>query len=832
MSDQNESRELVLSVVNEVSKIVSQMAGIQLGPRQVVMVENRLKARMVKMGIKDFNAYLKHLKAHQEEESQALLSLMTTHHTYFFREFSHFEFLLNKGLDSLIQKAKQRGDNKIRVWSAAASRGQEAYSLAMFFKFHLAHSNSGVDFEIWGTDVDPESINHAKNAVYKAEELKQSPAMYIGDNWIRGRGDVKDFSKLKENLRSKCQFTTANLLKPEPFLNGRMFDVVFCRNVFIYFNQEQIKHCSEQILKHLDPDGFFFLGVSETLNGLDLKVTSSGPSVYQHPRPVQTFKAPPKKQVPMSIPQDKRPIEVLCVDDSKAILTLLKGILTKENGFVVKAVANNGLEAIEKIKNEKFDVITLDMHMPELDGVGFLEKSKDMKRPPVIVVSSINRDDTSIAQKALSLGALDYVEKPSLENIAQASNEIRSKLKMAMSLAKSDVPPVQATTTPLTSSSNRVPSKPAPVASLAKTSPVLSSVSVASAAPSVSSGKKKVLIVDDSKTIRQLLMKILSEDPGLQVVAEAEGPLEVEKLIEKHRPDVITLDIHMPDMDGVTLLKKIQPKYKIPTVMISSISKEEGRQVLDALEAGAIDYIQKPSMTDLREVASQIRDRIKTAANAKVRSRRSANRKTNTSIAVDKNSLIIIGSSTGGTEAVREVLQNMPNEIPPILVVQHIPPVFSAAFANRLNDLFPFDVKEAANGDEVLPNRVLVAPGGKQMGVKAMKDKLVIVITDDPPVNRHKPSVDYMYQSVGQLGSKKVVAAILTGMGADGAREMKKLRDMGIKTIAQDKDSCVVFGMPQAAIQQGGVDHVLPLDQIGSKIIELCGQFSKAKKAA
>lgn len=796
MSDQNESRELVLSVVEEVSKIVSQMAGIQLGPRQVVMVENRLKARMVKMGIKDFDAYLKHLKAHQEEESQALLSLMTTHHTYFFREFSHFEFLLNKGLDILIQKAKQRGDNKIRIWSAAASRGQEAYSLAMFFKFHLAHANSGVDFEIWGTDVDPESINYAKNAVYKAEELKQSPAMYIDDNWVRGRGEVKDFSKLKDNLRSKCQFTTLNLLKPESFLNGKTFDVVFCRNVFIYFNQDQIKHCSEQILKHLDPDGFFFLGVSETLNGLNLNISNLGPSVYQHPRPVQTFKSPPKKQVPMSIPQENRPIEVLCVDDSKAILTLLNGILNKENGFVVKAIAKNGLEAIEKIKTEKFDVITLDMHMPELDGVGFLEKSKDMKRPPVIVVSSINRDDTSIAQKALQLGALDYVEKPSLENIAQASNEIRAKLKMAMSMVKSNIPIVTTSTSP------------------------------------TSTAKKKVLIVDDSKTIRQLLSKILSEDPMLQVVAEAEGPLEVEKLIEKHRPDVITLDIHMPDMDGVTLLKKIQPKYKIPTVMISSISKEEGRQVLDALEAGAIDYIQKPSMSDLREVASQIRDRIKTAADAKVRSRSAVSRRTSASPLVDKNSLIVIGSSTGGTEAVREVLQNLPNEIPPILIVQHIPPVFSAAFANRLNDMFPFEVKEAANGDEVLPNRVLIAPGGKQMGVKPDKDKLIVVINDDAPVNRHKPSVDYMYQTVGQLGSKKVVSVILTGMGADGAREMKKLRDMGIKTIAQDKDSCVVFGMPQAAIQLGGVDHVLPLDHIGSKIIELCSQFSKEKKAA
>jgi chemotaxis response regulator CheB/chemotaxis methyl-accepting protein methylase len=772
------------------------MAGIQLGQRQVAMVENRLKARMVKLGLKNFTSYLSYLKSHQEQESQALLSLMTTHHTYFFREFSHFEFLLNKGLDRMIQKAKARGDNKIRIWSAASSRGQEAFSLAMFFQFHLAQANAGVDFEIYGTDIDPESVQHAKNGVYKAEELKQSPAMYIGDNWIRGTGNVKDFSKLKDQLKSKCKFETVNLLKPQSFLAGKNFDLIFCRNVYIYFNQEQIKHCSVEMLSHLDSDGFLFLGVSESLNGLNLKIENSGPSVYQHPRPVQTFKSEPKKQIAMSIPQTKRPIEVLCVDDSKAILTLLGSILNKDSGFIVKATAANGLQALEKIKNEKFDVITLDMHMPELDGVGFLEKTKGMNRPPVIVVSSINRDDTSIAQKAMQLGAVDYVEKPSLENIGQAGNEIRAKLKMAMAM------------NPNSSSS---------------TAPTENLVSM--------KGKTKVLIVDDSKTIRQLLFKILSEDPQIEIVAETDKPLEVEKLIEKHKPDVITLDIHMPDMDGVTLLKRIQPKFQIPTVMISSISKEEGRQVLDALEAGAIDYIQKPSMSDLRDVASQIRDRIKIAAIAKVRKKKSVARRTVSSALVDKQSLIVMGSSTGGTEAVREILQTMPSEIPPILIVQHIPAVFSAAFANRLNDLCPFEVKEAAHGDEIKPNRVLIAPGGKQMGVKAVKDKLIISITDDQPVNRHKPSVDYLFQSVADLGSKKVVSIILTGMGADGARSMKKLKDQGIKTIAQDKESCVVFGMPREAIEMGGVDFVLPLDQIAVKIIELCSQFT-IKKAS
>lgn len=810
MSHQNvDSKELITSVVEEVSKIVSHMAGIQLGSRQSAMVENRLRARMVRLGINDFTSYLRHLKSHQESESQALLSLMTTHHTYFFREFGHFEFLLNRGLDRIIEKAKARGDKKIRIWSAAASRGQESYSLAMFFKFHLSQSHPDIDFEIWGTDIDPESIKHARNGVYRAEELKQSPAMYIGDNWVRGKGDVRDFSKVQNSLKSKCHFEVANLLKCETFLSGKTFDLIFCRNVFIYFNPDQIKHCTQEMIKHLDPEGLLFLGVSESLNGLSLKLETAGPSVYQHPRPPAAKKVEPKKQTPAAFPAPERPAQVLCVDDSKPILSLLGKILQKEHGFVVKATASNGLEALEKIKNETFDIVTLDLHMPELDGVGFLEKSKGMKRPPIVVVSAINRDDTTIAQKALGLGAADYVEKPSLENIAQAGNEIRSKLKMVLAMSGQTAPAASSETRYTSASSS------SSVSSTASVTPI--------------SRKKKVLIVDDSKTIRQLLTKILSEDPQLEVVAQAEKPLDVEALIEKHKPDVITLDIHMPDMDGVTLLKRIHPKYHIPTVMISSISKEEGPYVLNALEAGAIDYIQKPQMSDLREVAQQIRDRIKIAADAKVRKTKKPVKTAVSSAMVDKQSLIVMGASTGGTEALREVLQSLPAEIPPILIVQHIPPVFSAAFAKRLNDLCPFEVKEAQNGDEVKPNQVLIAPGAKQMGVKAMKDKLVVVVSDDPPMNRHKPSVDYLFQATSDLGLKKVVAVILTGMGADGARMMKKLRDQGVRTIAQDKETSVVFGMPREAIQMGGAEFTLPLDNVAQKIIDLCSQFSSKK---
>ncbi len=818
-----ETRESIQHVVNEVSGIVSKMAGIQLGPKQSSMVENRLKTRMLRLGLEEFSDYLDHLKKNQESESQALLSLMTTHHTYFFREFSHFEFLLNRGLDLLIEKARKTTDKTIRIWSAASSRGQEAYSLAMFFNFHLKAAAPDVTFEIWGTDIDPESVNHAKNGVYKAEELKQSPAMYMNGQWTRGTGQVRDFSKVKEALKKHVHFTTANLLSPEPFLQGKMFDVIFCRNVFIYFNQDQIKHCSKHMIKHLQPHGFFFLGVSESLNGLGLPVKSIGPSVYQHPvaegrknSSQPSTQGAVAKSVQLPPPRD---LDVLCVDDSATILALLKKILGKETGFNVKATAANGREALEKIKTQKFDLITLDLHMPELDGVGFLTQSKSMDRPPVIIVSSINRDDPSIAKMAIDLGAADYVEKPSLENIAQAGNEIRSKLKMVWGMrSKPTIKPESiAATRPLASNTSIASTQTAPAA---KTS-----------APTLQR-KHKVLIVDDSQTIRQLLKVIISQDPDLEVCAEAEKPSQVEALIKQFKPDVITLDIHMPEMDGVTLLKKIHPIYKIPTVMISSLGKEEGPQVLQALESGAIDYIQKPQMSQLEEAAKMIREKIKVAATAKAHVSPRTRRRVAGNSKLDHHSLIVLGASTGGTEALRVVLESLPAQIPPILIVQHIPPVFSAAFANRLNDLCEFEVREARDNEEVKPNQVLVAPGGKQMGIKSVGGKLFTIIKDDVPMNRHKPSVDYLFKSVADLGIKKVVAGIFTGMGADGAKMMKRLRDQGARTIAQNQDTCVVFGMPKEAIAMGGAEFTLPLDSIAQKIMDLSVSDNKDKKAA
>jgi chemotaxis response regulator CheB/chemotaxis methyl-accepting protein methylase len=793
-SFKDESVESAKAVVEEVSRVVSEMAGIQLGQKQSSMVENRLRTRMVRLGIDTFQGYLSHLKQHAESESQALLSLLTTHHTYFFREFSHFEYLLNRSLNCLIERARIRPDKTINIWSAACSRGQEVYSLSMFFNFHLSQMAPDVKFKIWGTDIDPESVKHAVNGVYKVEELKQSPAMYLENNWIRGKGNVQDFTKAKDSLRQNCKFTTANLLSCEAFLKDKMFDVIFCRNVFIYFNQDQIKQVAQSFMKHLDKDGFLILGVSESLNSLGLNLDLTGPSVYQHKRGTGIAGTIPRES---SRPTPARTIEVLSVDDSPTILALLKKVLTSENGFTVAATAKNGREALNILKSKKFDVITLDLHMPELDGLGFLQEFKD-RGTPVLILSSINRDDTTIAQKAISLGAADYIEKPSLENLAQAGNEIRAKIKTVLQMRKA--------------STKSIPTSIAPVSM-----PKMSG----------SSGKIKVLIVDDSQTIRNLLSQILSKDPAFEVVGLAEKPSQVEDLIKKHKPDVITLDIHMPEMDGVTLLQKIYPKYRIPTVMISSISKEEGPQVLKALEIGAIDYIQKPKMSELGAAAATICERLKIAAKANTSVMVSKRSQVRADHHVDNGSLIVMGASTGGTEALRVVLESLPAQIPPILIVQHIPPVFSAAFAQRLNELCQFEVREAKDGDEVKPNLVLIAPGGTQMGVRAVQGKLFIQVTDDAPMNRHKPSVDYLFKSVGEKRQSKIVAVILTGMGADGARQMKVLRDAGARTIAQDQQSSVVYGMPREAAAMGGAEFVLPLERVAEKLLTLCDVSEK-----
>lgn len=335
-------------------------------------------------------------------------------------------------------------------------------------------------------------------------------------------------------------------------------------------------------------------------------------------------------------------------------------------------------------------------------------------------------------------------------------------------------------------------------------------------------GRIRVLIVDDSATMRAVLRKIISEDPRLEVVAEAARPSEAEPLIKQHQPQVITLDVHMPEESGVSLLRRIQPRYGIPTVMVTAIGLQEGRDILDALEIGAVDYVQKPSQSEMGQVGGMLREKIVMAS--QTRSRASAGRRQSTPAkaggSMDQNGLIALGASTGGTEALRCVLTALPESIPPILIVQHIPPVFSRAFAERMNELCPFEVRESEDGMEVRAGRAIIAAGGAQMDVVQSGGKMKVrFLPSADPVNRHKPSVDYLFDSLRQLkvGGPRV-AAILTGMGGDGARGMLALRQLGWHTLAQDEESCIVFGMPKEAIKLGGAIEVVPLGEMAARI--------------
>ncbi|HAR43139.1 MAG TPA: hypothetical protein DCS07_11015 [Bdellovibrionales bacterium] len=434
-------------LIEEVSKLVSDITGVQLGRKQAAMVESRLSRRMLQLGFTEPKAYLKYIYDNQNSEVTALVSLLTTHHTTFFREFSHFEFLERTGLPDLIRSLRARKQDTLRIWSAACSRGHEVYSLAMFLDYHLKKMAPEIKFEILGTDVDPKSIDIAMNGVYRWDDIKSAPAMYLANHWVRGTGEIADFVKIKSHLRSPVNFKTVNLLDLNATMSGKSFDVIFCRNVFIYFTMEQVRAVTSNLLKHLNPDGLLFIGISETLNGTSLPISYLAPSVYSHkraaipaPAPVHTRVQPSVSSpnlVPKTAPASKplidfsKPLRVFCIDDSATILSLLKKLLSAEHGFEVVGTAENGLDATEKLKVLNSDVITLDIHMPIQGGIEYLRKNMGPNHPPVVMVSSVSREDVELGLKSLELGAVDYVEKPSLADLAKRADEIRMKLRCA-----------------------------------------------------------------------------------------------------------------------------------------------------------------------------------------------------------------------------------------------------------------------------------------------------------------------------------------------------------------------------------------------------------------
>jgi len=338
----------------------------------------------------------------------------------------------------------------------------------------------------------------------------------------------------------------------------------------------------------------------------------------------------------------------------------------------------------------------------------------------------------------------------------------------------------------------------------------------------------RVLVVDDSALVREILSSGLNMDPDIEVVGTATDPFNAKDKIMKLRPDVLTLDVEMPRMDGVEFLRQLMPQFPLPVVMVSALTERGQRITLEALNAGAVDFVTKPKSNlaqGLSGMMGELAAKVKIASQANVsrwKGRRPAGpRKPPEArpLASSTNKVIVIGASTGGTEAIREVIQGFPVTTPGVVIVQHMPANFTNLFAQRLNELVPMQVKEAADGDTVIPGRVLIAPGEKQMSVIRSGGSYKVVCKPGPKVNGHCPSVEILMNSAATALGKHAVGIMLTGMGGDGAKGLKAMRTAGARTLAQDEASSVVFGMPKVAWELGAAERLVSLDNIAATII-------------
>ncbi|GGH57066.1 chemotaxis response regulator protein-glutamate methylesterase 1 [Comamonas phosphati] len=352
--------------------------------------------------------------------------------------------------------------------------------------------------------------------------------------------------------------------------------------------------------------------------------------------------------------------------------------------------------------------------------------------------------------------------------------------------------------------------------------------------------KIRVIVVDDSALVRSLLAEIINRQHDMECIGTANDPLIAREMIRELNPDVITLDVEMPRMDGIDFLGRLMRLRPMPVLMISTLTERGAEVTMRALELGAVDFVAKPRIgvsNGLQELATQIVDKIRVASVAQVR-RLTAVPAAHAGASaahgapagrppaavsllgrLSTEKIIAIGASTGGTEAIKEVLTRLPADCPAIVITQHMPPGFTTSFAARLNSLCQITVKEASHGERILPGHAYIAPGGKHFSISRSGANYVAVVDDAPPVNRHKPSVEVLFKSVAACAGRNAYGVMLTGMGADGAAAMREMRDAGSYNFVQDEASCVVFGMPREAIAHGAADEVLSLLQIASALL-------------
>jgi len=338
----------------------------------------------------------------------------------------------------------------------------------------------------------------------------------------------------------------------------------------------------------------------------------------------------------------------------------------------------------------------------------------------------------------------------------------------------------------------------------------------------------KVLIVDDSAVVRKIFSEELSKFPDIEIVGTAPDPYVARDKIVALKPDVVTLDIEMPRMDGITFLRKLMKYYPLPVIIVSSLTPKGGKLTLEALDIGAVEVVAKPGAAyTVGDMSAQLAEKIRAASRARIVKQQGDGPGNGgpaepvRALARTTNQVIAIGASTGGTEALKSVLTRMPVNSPGIVVVQHMPANFTTAFAERLNGLCAMTVQEARDGDSVIQGTVLIAPGNYHMLLRRSGARYYVEVKDGPMVHHQRPAVDVLFKSAAQVAGANAIGVILTGMGADGAAGMLEMKKAGARTIAQDENSCVVFGMPKEAIKLGGADRVLPLDQIAAELVRM-----------
>jgi len=337
----------------------------------------------------------------------------------------------------------------------------------------------------------------------------------------------------------------------------------------------------------------------------------------------------------------------------------------------------------------------------------------------------------------------------------------------------------------------------------------------------------RVLIVDDSAVVRKVFSEALSREEDIEVVGTAPDPFVARDKIVQLKPDVITLDVEMPRMDGLTFLKKLMQYYPLPVIVVSSLTPKGSKTALEALESGAVEVLAKMEGSySVGNMGAQLVEKVRMAAGAKVSRPQKAPPPSmpagpvhSLALSETTQKLIAVGASTGGTEAIKEVLMRMPPNIPGMVIVQHMPAQFTSSFAERLDSLCPIRVREAKDGDSVLNGQALIAPGNFHMVLKRSGSRYFVAVKEGPMVHHQRPAVDVLFNSVARYAGSNAVGVLLTGMGADGAQGMLEMKRAGAKTIAQDEGSCVVFGMPKEAIKLGAADRVMPLDRIPQEIV-------------